>query len=71
MIQSVYYVVVYTSNGVPSSVYRRVFSSNVVADNYAKRSLEPQKKDVYNTTSFDGYYVRQFSITDNLIPLPF
>ena len=68
MIQSVYYVVVYTSQGVPASVYRRVFSSNVIADNFAKRSLKPNLKEVYNTTSFDGYFVFQFSISvlDNL-----
>lgn len=71
MIQSVYYVVVYTSQGVPASVYRRVFSDNVTADFFAKRSLNPDRKEVYNTISFDGYFVRQFSITDTLMPLPF
>lgn len=71
MIQSVYYVIVYTSQGVPASVYRRVFDNSASANYYGKLSLNPLRKDVYNTTSFDGYYVMQFSITDDSQSLPF
>lgn len=62
MIQSTYYVVIYTTGGVFSAVYRCIFTSHVSAESYAKRSLYYVNKEVYNTIGFDGYLIYNFSI---------
>lgn len=66
--QTIYYLVIYQNSGKDVCVYPRIFTSYLIAENYANRSLLPKNKYCYNTILFDGFRIDSFNLDNGNIP---